>query len=255
MAELDLDGVDYNWEYPGYRFGRGYLPEEEIEADYKGLSRLIRETKEFFAAQGSPKVVTMAYYPDGRQEQLVKQYKVDRYADLLHMMSYDQHGAQHSSTEFGRQCVDQGRAVLPPEKLTLGLPFYGRHSQTGDWTTYEDLVQRHDPLAPKVDSVPAPAPDRATIGFNGVKTIEEKTRYALDRDIGGVMIWEVGQDCRLVPVVHGETTHVRTCPSDNSSLLLAISRAATAAGRLRLRTEGWREANREAGAATHGGEL
>jgi GH18 family chitinase len=25
-----LDGVDYNWEYPGYQFGRGYLPDQEV---------------------------------------------------------------------------------------------------------------------------------------------------------------------------------------------------------------------------------
>lgn len=251
MEELKIDGVDYNWEYPGYEFGQGYLPEAEIDKDYKGLSNLIRETKEFFDAKGIPKVVSMAYYPDGRQEQLIKKYKIDRYADLLHMMSYDQGGAHHSSLEFGRKSVDQGLAVLPPEKLTVGLPFYGRHSRTGDWTTYEDMVQRHDPLAPEVDSVTAPSSGEATIGFNGVKTIEEKTRYALDKGLGGVMIWEVGQDCRLVPVQHGETTHVRTCPNDKSSLLLAISRAAAAAGRTRSRMKGW-QAHK---AITHGGEL
>merc|ERR1712110_1391329 len=100
-----------------------------------------------------------------------------------------------------------------------GLPFYGRHSMTGDWTTYEDLVQRHHPLPPSSDSVPAPRDGRSadgTIGFNGVQTIEAKTRYALQKGIGGVMIWEVGQDCRLQPVTHGEDTHRRTCPIDDS---------------------------------------
>merc|ERR1711904_126976 len=101
-----------------------------------GLSRLLRETKEMFANNfSSPKVITMAYYPDGRQEQLIKKYHLDRYADLLHMMSYDQGGEQHSSYSLGTKSVDQGLAILPAEKLTMGVPFYGRHSQTGDWTT------------------------------------------------------------------------------------------------------------------------
>ena len=39
-----LDGVDYNWEYPGYAFGRGYLSEAEVRADYEGLHRLLEET-------------------------------------------------------------------------------------------------------------------------------------------------------------------------------------------------------------------
>jgi hypothetical protein len=49
------------------------------------------------------------------------------------------------------------------------------------------------------------------------------------------MIWEVGQDCRLVPVSHASssTTHVRTCPEDNSSLLLAIDRGMRKAKRSR----------------------
>ena len=46
--------------------------------------------------------------------------------------------------------------------------------------------------------------------------------------LAGVMIWEVGQDCRLEPVTHGATTHVRTCPADDSSLLRAIDRCVCA---------------------------
>ena len=46
------------------------------------------------------------------------------------------------------------------------------------------------------------------------------------------MIWEVGQDCRLVPVTHGPTTHVRTCPGegDANSLLAAVRRGIEGAG-------------------------
>ncbi len=37
------------------RFGKGYLAEHEIQEDYKGLSRLIRETKKHFADLGGGK--------------------------------------------------------------------------------------------------------------------------------------------------------------------------------------------------------
>ena len=40
----------------------------------------------------------------------------------------------------------------------------------------------------------------AVVTFNGVKTIWAKTRLAAKLGLGGVMIWEVGQDCRLEPV-------------------------------------------------------
>ena len=48
------------------------------------------------------------------------------------------------------------------------------------------------------------------------------------------MIWEVGQDCRLVPTTHVDgSSHVRTCPGDgdDASLLVAITRAREMAGR------------------------
>lgn len=250
LDQLDLDGVDYNWEYPGYRFGQGYLADTEVEADYKGLTLLIKDTVAAFAA-GPPRAtlreVTMAYYPDTRQERLLKQYGIDQSVSFMHMMSYDQGGQHHSTMDFGKKCADQGVEVLPPDKLTLGLPFYGRDTKKGDWTTYEDLVQRHDPLALELDAVKAPGGGKASIGFNGVTTIEAKTRYALEQGLGGVMIWEVGQDCRLVQVTHGTTTHVRTCPSDEKSLLLAITRAIQASGRGRRRAEGWQPEDRGGG--------
>ncbi|CAE7503711.1 unnamed protein product [Symbiodinium sp. CCMP2456] len=200
IAKYDLDGVDYNWEYPGYRFGQGYLSEEEVNADYKGLSKLVFSTRAMFSKhKWNSKVITMAYYPDGRQEQLLKEHRISEVVDLLHMMSYDQGGGHHSSMDYGKRSADQGKGILPPLQLTMGVPFYGRHSRTGEWTTYEDLVQKHWPLDPKVDSVAAAG--QGSIGFNGVDTIREKTLYALKQGLGGVMIWEVGQDCRLVPVV------------------------------------------------------
>lgn len=66
-------------------------------------------------------------------------------------------------------------------------------------------------------------------GFNGIKTIERKTRLALEAGLGGVMIWESGQDCRVNPVTRGGTTHGTTCPKgEESSLLRAIFRTVAA---------------------------
>ena len=49
---------------------------------------------------------------------------------------------------------------------------------------------------------------------------------AFNEGVGGVMIWEVGQDCRVVPVKRGDTVHVKTCPEgEESSLLSAITKA------------------------------
>eukprot|EP00435_Cladocopium_sp_Y103_P044256 s605_g12.t1 len=104
------------------------------------------------------KVITLAYYPDGRQEQLLRDHgaMISWQADLLHMMSYDQGGSHHSTLEYGKKSADQGKRILPARQLTMGVPFYGRHSRSGDWTTYEDLVQRYWPLDFAKDAVDAP---------------------------------------------------------------------------------------------------
>lgn len=155
-----LHGVDYNWEYP--KDGK----------EWTGLFKLIVETRAAFKASHDPSmVISMAYYPDKRQEALMAKATpaVDA-LDYMHMMSYDQHG-QHSTWEFGKQAVDQGiEAKLPAAKLTMGLPFYARDVKTGEWTTYEDMVKIHaeGTIAAEIDQLG----DRY---FNGRDMIRRKT--------------------------------------------------------------------------------
>jgi chitinase len=154
----------------------------------------------------------------------------------MHIMAYDQNGRHHSTYEYGVSVLDQGMTLgLPRQKLTLGVPFYGRNSQTGDWTTYEDLVQQYHPLNETLDEIPVKSQgkqkkrlqkkDKIMISFNGKETIRRKTEYALNSGAGGVMIWEVGQDCRVKAVTRWEQTHQVTCPDgEDSSLLMTMKK-------------------------------
>eukprot|EP00092_Neocalanus_flemingeri_P002693 GFUD01002883.1.p1 GENE.GFUD01002883.1~~GFUD01002883.1.p1 ORF type:complete len:354 (+),score=133.72 GFUD01002883.1:52-1113(+) len=221
LDKYQLDGVDYNWEYPGYRMGKGYMNEKEILKDYEGLAKLLQETREAF--KSNKKVITMAYYPDTKQEKLINLVGASDHVDLLHSMSYDQGGPNHSPRELAAKTVKQADiAGLPLAKLCLGVPFYGRNNNVeGDWVTYEDLVQQHE-LSGKEDTVNK---DGVGVGFNGKQTLAWKVKLAVKEKLGGVMIWEVGQDCRVDPVHRGDTVHVRTCPDgEDSSLLGHITR-------------------------------
>jgi GH18 family chitinase len=62
--------VDYNWEYPGYTFGQGYN-DAQTTKDYAGFNALLKETKTAFDAAGL--LLTLAYYPDGKQENLLRE--------------------------------------------------------------------------------------------------------------------------------------------------------------------------------------
>jgi GH18 family chitinase len=148
----------------------------------------------------------------------------------MHAMTYDAAGEHHSPASLATGAIDKARAAgLPLAQVTLGLPFYGRNSASGDWTTWEDLVQRHHPLDPAVDHVPAEGGGAARIAFNGPASIASKTALAAREGLGGVMVWEAGQDCRQEAVTRDGRTHGVTCPQGARSSLLAAMRAAGAA--------------------------
>ena len=111
-------GVDFNWEYPGY-FGGGYQADDAVAEDYRGLNALLLETRAAFAPSG--RVVTLAYYPDGRQERMLA--PMAQHVDAMHVMAYDQ-GGNHSTYEFAQQVAAQAAELLPPAKVTLGLLVY-----------------------------------------------------------------------------------------------------------------------------------
>eukprot|EP00054_Salpingoeca_dolichothecata_P011861 m.65795 g.65795 ORF g.65795 m.65795 type:complete len:207 (+) comp19666_c0_seq3:427-1047(+) len=133
-------------------------------------------------------ILTSKYRPP-QQEQVLQWFKAPEIVDFVHAMCYDQ-SQKHSTWEFFQRCVNQAKQSLPIDKVTIGLPFYGRSIQTGDWKTYEDILKTlPEPLDTSLDET------RDGYYFNGRDTITRKTEYVFNQGLGGVMIWESGQDC------------------------------------------------------------
>jgi chitinase len=170
--ERGFAGADFDWEFPA---------DGEENGAY---AVLLAEVKQVFQPNGL--LVTVALGPG--QELSGLAYQV---VDRVHLMAYDQ-GTRHSTFEHAVQGVELFlKRGVAAEKLCLGVPFYGRSMEDGDVAmTYADIVRLHRP-SPGID-------EAGGVYFNGIETIQRKTRHAMECELGGVMIWELGQD------VHGE---------------------------------------------------
>jgi chitinase len=190
--ENALDGVDFDWEFP------------ESAAEKAGYVALLAEVRQAFAPQTASAPQTAfapqtasapqtAFAPHHLRVSVAlaawQDLGDDLYAavDRIHVMAYD-HEGRHSTFE---QAAEDIQAFIergaPPEKLLLGVPFYGRSiDNPANALTYAEIVARYQP-APDMD-------ETGGVYFNGIATIQRKTRYAIEQQLGGVIIWELGQD-------------------------------------------------------------
>jgi GH18 family chitinase len=164
----DFHGVDLDWEFP------------ESPEEYAAYATLLVETKAAFRPHGLE--LSAALSPWQKLEP--EAYEA---LDRVHLMAYD-FPKKHSTFEDSRKAVSKFLSFnIPKEKLFMGVPFYGRAIDNHDQSiTYRTLSDRHD-LAPETDEI-------AGFYFNGPFTIARKARYAKDNELGGIMIWELGQD-------------------------------------------------------------
>lgn len=163
-----FSGVDFDWEFP------------RNQAESSTLNALILETKSMLFRHGL--LVTLAVAPWDRFPK-----EVLSSVDSLHLMTYFD-GTQHTAlANARRETEDLIRKGADPHKICMGMPFYGEMVGQKDKTpSYGEIMQKHHPV---------PESDEADgVAFNGIRTVRHKTRYALERSLGGVMIWEIGQD-------------------------------------------------------------
>ncbi len=122
-------------------------------------------------------VSAQGYYADGIQSAAINA------VDFLNIMVYDgDAGAGHSPYSYAVSSLDYwANKGLPASKAVLGVPFYARPS----WKSFAQLV--NDGANPNNDTYNGDH-------FNGLNTIRQKTNLAFDRNIGGMMIWELSQD-------------------------------------------------------------
>lgn len=163
-----LDGVDYDWEIP------------QNPGEQRQYEALIEETRSAFAPHKLRVSAAVAL------RQRLSPEAIDA-LDSINLMAYDGPG-QHASMDFARLMVWHWQTQdVPPAKLRLGVPFYARGVvHHGRAVPFTNLAEKHD-ISPDMDQV-------GDYYFNGEKTLQAKTEYAAEQQLGGMMVWEIGQD-------------------------------------------------------------
>jgi GH18 family chitinase len=147
--QYGFDGIDIDWEYPGY-MGRG-----GSEADFENFLRLIQEFRaqagpNFLLTWAAPAIVSTGGSAGGPKNDPTTYFQwVAQCAqsfDWLNVMSYDFHGAFDDPIQVGtgvnaplvQDSTPNGpfsikhtveaylNAGIPQDKIVLGLPTYGR---------------------------------------------------------------------------------------------------------------------------------
>lgn len=170
LQENQLDGIDIDWETS--------INQQKID----NQDVLLADLSNTLHPIG--KLVTVA----ANGEAVELKASAANSVDWVNVMAYDMNWGTSEHSTFAdsvKSLQDYESAGIPKEKLSLGIPFYGRDSNA-DAIKYEQAVSSCD-LLPS---------DNYCNGyfFNGIDLVQEKTQHVLNNGYYGVMIWNLGQD-------------------------------------------------------------
>lgn len=229
VKQYHFDGIDIDWEYPGYNTGR------DTSVDRPNFTLLIATIYQVLK-EYNPELIITAALPGGRWG--YERYaldKVEKYLDYIHLMTYDFHDSNYayhhtalypSNNSSLKSNVKDSVDIyvnegVPIEKLVIGVAFYGRVYvlsgaataqygigssgviKSGDHMTYTEIynylkdnrgsyITYYDPVA-CAPSIYIPSENKV-ITYDNANSISAKCNYVNSTNVGGIMYWENGED-------------------------------------------------------------
>lgn len=234
LGKYDLDGLDIDWEYPGMP-GSGHPFREEDGRNFTLLLKELRKAFDREATKSHRKLyLTIAAGASDDYLAHAEMKKAQKYVDTVNLMAYDyvEPGSDpltgHHAPLFTNPADVRNysadasvrafeHAGVPPEKLLLGLPFYGHvwgevadvnhgflqpgkpipnayapfHGIT-ETMLNKGFARYWDPLA----SAPYlyNSDKHIFVSYEDTQSIAAKCRYVLQHKLGGVMFWDYAGD-------------------------------------------------------------
>jgi chitinase len=222
LEKHHLDGIDLDWEYPGIEGKPQHPYAAEDKSNFTELIKRLRSTigKDYeisFAAGGFTEFF----------DHSIEWMKVIPLVDRVNLMNYDlvngnsiQTGhhtplfstiEQEVSTDFGVNYLL--KLGVPSDKIVIGAAFYARvwervadvnHGlyQSGkflDSYRYKDFDEKFMYFDFYTDTVSKASyayssSEGLFATFDDTTSVSLKTQYAIDRNLGGIMFWELRGD-------------------------------------------------------------
>lgn len=211
-----FDGIDVNWEFPQ-------------QADAENFRALIVEFRRQMKAAGHGFILAVAVGDQPQMQPGTDFRKIAPLVDQIGVMNYNYTGPWEAETgflaplfpaanapqEFGsvaESIAAYEQAGIPTRKLLMGIPFYGYQwrdvgpannglFQPGKATAKDKPYREIREFQSSYSSFRDPR-SKAPWLFDGANfwtfedsiSVEYKGRYAVRKHLGGVMIWELGED-------------------------------------------------------------
>lgn len=185
MTDYDLDGVVFDYEFPLRK------------KDWRAFDEFILSLDEKLGDRFKIGMSMVGWN--------LKQSKEAMQAtDFFEVMSYDlwDDDGNHATMDIAKDDIEKMvKKSYDKSKLDLGVPFYARPTtHEGYWYDYKSYYDKLDENGLYSDSETG-----LTFSFNTYSLIKEKTQWALENGVGGMMVWHY--DCDL--------------PADNQQSLFA----------------------------------
>ena len=195
--QFNLDGIDLDWEYPGQNAG-GRISSSPDDTD--NFTKLIRDIREIL---GKDKLLTFASAANAKY---VDFKAIEPYVDFVNIMTYDMgnpprhHSALYPSEYTSLSCeesVDAHIAAgIPPHKLVLGIPFYGKGR--GQYPRFWQVRDQNEYREQWDDVAKVPyltnAEGEFVFTYENPRSIVLKCEWLKQRGLLGAMYWEYSQD-------------------------------------------------------------